>query len=122
MFAIGETLVLVYGVGDALPGTRCTIVDGPTMFPLLYQDLLMSTSSPEEFIAIVWFKSDTTYLGADDGFYHRDRFEKECTIIIESSATIKDNQGRSNCFKCGEETKKIQGFNSIYDVCPKCKV
>ncbi len=33
----------------------------------------------------------------------------------------RNNDGRNTCWWCGIKTKKVQGFTSEYDICPKCE-
>lgn len=42
------------------------------------------------------------------------------TDSVECLIKPKNNQGRETCFWCQNPTKKVEGFSTFYDVCPKC--
>lgn len=128
-YPIGTILRLVHSVDKdkAKTGCRAIVVDGVKLFPNLYNDLIANISHEdlEHFIAVIWDQNDPNYFGAENGFYMKHRFdihEDQTDFRKEQVKNIKNNDGRDNCFKCGEPIKKVMGFNSFYTICPKCKI
>jgi hypothetical protein len=112
----------------ALQGARCIVVDKGD-FDKEYKELIALTGEASEaFISVVWDKNDPNYNGAVDGFYYSGRFnisenqEDFRSNLNVKKTCLKDNEGRETCFKCGEQTKLVQGFSSSYTVCPRCKI
>lgn len=113
----GDVIELVQDAGLKVPLKSLAIVCSNEDFPEHYQAIkkLIRSEDLERFIPIQWKDRSLEEL---DGFYARFRFQ-----VVQSATQIepKDNQGRTTCFWCGAPTKKIQGFNSIYNICPECK-
>jgi len=106
----------------ALPGARAKIVDGKKIFPELHDQLeeyLRNFGSQEkdleEFIWVVWDRSDLRWNRQDDGAYAKYRFK------LIPAQEPKNNDGREECFWCGGKTDTRQGFSSTWNICPKCK-
>ena len=47
-------------------------------------------------------------------------FEKFAISKNNNLIEPENNDNRSKCFWCGKDTKKIQGFRSIYNFCSNC--
>ena len=127
-FPIGTVLKLVHSLNKdtATSGAVAITVDGKKEFPKLYSDLCskMPQDDIENFIAVVWDKSNINYHGAIDGYYMKQRFDvnEDQSDFRVNLSQIKNNDGRLTCFKCGGSTKLVQGFQSSYNICPKCKI
>lgn len=134
IFPVGTVLTLIYPLNDGKANFPCKaiVVDGPMKFPLYHQQLKSNfvLSDIEEFVAIEWDKNCFGWNGAIDGFYHSARFEiaedqtdfRVVTTSVKVDSNIKNNEGRSRCFQCNSPTKQVMGFNSVYIICPNCKV
>ena len=129
IYPIGKILKLIYPLNNnkANFNARCIVVDGKKVFPDYYNKLITSfvLEDVDEFIAVQWDKNNPYYNNAIDGFYHSARFEvdsDQTSFRVEKNSSLKNNENRQYCFKCGEETKVVQGFSSCYNVCPICKI
>lgn len=58
---------------------------------------------------------DAAMCGVISPIYERNSKNKFAHIVT-------NNDGRSQCYWCGAETKKVMGFTSNYDVCPNCNI
>lgn len=134
-FRIGSIVEVIIAFTQSKhdPGCIAKVVDGKFKFPKLYKELQTKVSDVDfdEFIWVVWNKKDPRWKGSQDGAYMGAAFQladenkywfddDEITqkIVIEEP---KNNDGRSQCFWCREDTIKKLGLFSTYDICPKCK-
>lgn len=129
MFQIGDIVRVIYTMlNDKFEkGAIAKVVDGEKNFPQYWDQLKQQfqDDSFNDITWVVWDKKNPHYKGALDGAYLDARFVKtndEMFGFNEDIIEPKNNDGRNLCFKCNTKTEIKQGFNVIYNICPKCKI